>query len=257
MMQDVFNVTVTGAGHADVGKGCQDASLSWTDGDATAIIVVSDGHGGERHYNSAEGATLACNVAMEALQEFARGVAGTGCPTDQAVQRLVACIVARWSAAVAERSEAGDVLTFGCTLMAYLQTPDFWLALQIGDGRCVMLDRDGEWSQPVPWDERCMLSMTTSLCDDEAAREFRSAMGRRESLPKAVFLGSDGIDGAFGTGELLYGFYSNIVDCMAADGVESVAQQLPDVLQHYSQMVSRDDMSVACVKNDFSKTLKA
>ena len=117
--------------------------------------------------------------------------------------------------------------------------------LQIGDGRCVVLNKANEWSQPIPWDDRCMLNMTTSLCDEDAINEFRFAYGDAESMPKAVFLCSDGVDGTFGSGDLLYGFYANIMKSICDDGIEKVATQLPEVLSHYSREVSKDDMSIA------------
>lgn len=92
-----------------------------------------------------------------------------------------------------------------------------------------------------------MLNMTTSLCDEDAANEFRFAFGDAESTPKAVFLCSDGIDGTFGFGDLLYGFYENIMKSIDNDGIETVTAQLPKVLSHYSREVSKDDMSIAFV----------
>jgi len=91
--------------------------------------------------------------------------------------------------------------------------------------------------------------MTTSLCDENAIEEFRFAYGDAFTIPRAVFLGTDGIDGTFGTGELLYGFYNNILTSINNEGMEIVMQQLPEVLAHYSQTFTKDDMSVAGVVN--------
>lgn len=249
-MRYVHNQTVKGASHADAGKECQDASLSWTD-DELAIIVVSDGHSGEKHCNSATGAALACQITKDHLREFCSNVDHewqAHKPADT-IKRLSASILAEWTHEIAELEEAADVVSYGCTLIAYAQTKYFWLALQIGDGRCVMQNRADEWIQPVPWDDRCFLNMTTSLCDENAANEFRIAYGDVESIPNAVFLCSDGIDGTFGIGELLYGFYTNIIKSIDDDGMENVVSQLPEVLSHYSKTVSRDDMSIAFVLN--------
>lgn len=91
--------------------------------------------------------------------------------------------------------------------------------------------------------------MTTSLCDENAVNEFRFAYGDVESIPNAVFLCSDGIDGTFGSGDLLYGFYANIIKSIYDDGIENVLSQLPEVLFHFSKTVSRDDMSIAFALN--------
>ena len=250
-MRYVHNQTVKGASHADAGKECQDASLSWRD-EKLSILIVSDGHSGEKHNNSAIGAALACQIAMDHLREFCCNVEGEWLihNPDDTIRRLYTSILVEWVHKISERGDDADVVSYGCTLIAYVQTKHFWLALQIGDGRCVMLDKAGEWNQPVPWDDRCILNMTTSLCDENAANEFRFAYGDVESIPKAVFLCSDGIDGTFGSGDLLYGFYANILKSIADDGIETVTSQLPEVLSHFSMSVSRDDMSIAFILND-------
>lgn len=248
MMLHYFNETVQGAGHIDTGKECQDASCSWSDGYKT-VIVVSDGHGGARHFNSAIGANLACQIAKEHLLEFCDMIDAKYLKkhTSDKMKELVVSIVAHWNDSVSALKEKGDVESFGCTLIAYFQTTNYWLALQIGDGRCVILDKDENWQQPIPWDNRCFLNMTTSLCDENAVEEFRFAYGDAITIPRAVFLGTDGIDGTFGTGELLYGFYNNILKSINNEGMEFVRQQLPEVLAHYSQTFTKDDMSVAGV----------
>lgn len=60
---------------------------------------------------------------------------------------------------------AGDDLekVYGCTLIAFVSTPEVWFAFQIGDGKCFVLDSEGTWSEPIPWDERCFLNKTTSI----------------------------------------------------------------------------------------------
>ena len=65
---------------------------------------------------------------------------------------------------------------YGCTLMAYVQTPTYWFAFHIGDGKFVTVHNEGngiEFRQPIPWDERCFLNKTTSLCDSHVLEEFR------------------------------------------------------------------------------------
>ena len=249
-MRYVHNQTVKGASHADAGKECQDASLSWTDKDL-AIIVVSDGHSGEKHSNSAIGAALACQTTMSHLREFCSNIKSEWLNDnpDDAIKRLCTSILAEWIHEISELEDDDDVVSYGCTLIAYVQTNHFWLALQIGDGRCVVLNKANEWNQPIPWDDHCIFNMTTSLCDENAANEFRFAYGDVESIPKAVFLCSDGIDGTFGSGDLLYGFYTNIMKSIVDDGIENVVSQLPEVLTHYSNTVSKDDMSIAFVLN--------
>ena len=87
--------------------------------------------------------------------------------------------------------------TYGCTLMCFASTRTYWFAFHIGNGKCVAISVDSgriENSEPVPWDEKCLRNVTTSLCDPEALEKFRYCYGGKDTLPLAVFLGSDGID---------------------------------------------------------------
>ena len=40
-------------------------------------------------------------------------------------------------------------------------------------GKCIAFNEDGSWHEPIPWDEKCFLNKTTSLCDSSAIDEFR------------------------------------------------------------------------------------
>lgn len=142
---------------------------------------------------------------------------------------------------------------YGCTLMAYVQTPAFWFAFHIGDGKCVAfyLNEDKlEWQEPVLWDENCFLNTTTSICDSNAIEEFRYSYCGDGSFPIAVFLGSDGIDDSYGTSENLSSFYQQLMQEMANKTPQEMKQLLEESLPEISRIGSQDDMSVACVYDD-------
>lgn len=251
----IFNSTVIGASHLQAGTECQDASLVWHNRSGSLqIACVSDGHGGAQYINSSVGAKLACRAAASTLREV--GCSVKRLPRDVAkaesmTQAVCRSILARWHEGVNMLRGEDDVKTFGCTLIAYLQTPEYWLALQIGDGKFAVLDGNGGWSQPIPWDDRCIINFTTSMCDEEAACEFRIAFGI--STPEAIFLSSDGIDSTFEDGELLYNFYAHVMDSALEDGRKKILADMPKCLSHFSEIGSRDDMSLAVIINRKSK----
>lgn len=149
---------------------------------------------------------------------------------------------------------------YGCTLIAYIQTPDYWIAFQIGDGKLLTYKLDGRedgelWQQPVPWDERCFLNTTTSLCDVDAINEFRYCYEGDGNYPSAVFMGSDGLDNTFGDGAHLEKFYGDILSLINESSEEEAQRQLMEVLPEYSRRGSKDDMSVACMVNDSIQSL--
>ena len=141
--------------------------------------------------------------------------------------------------------------------MAYVQTPDYWFAFHLGDGKCVsMRVVDGRLvcEQPIPWDERCFLNKTTSLCDSNALEEFRYCYQGDGNFPLAMFLGSDGMDDSYGDGYNLYNFYIQLFKIIIRNGVEKANKELKKSLPVISKMGSKDDMSVACVFDDTNLT---
>ncbi len=136
---------------------------------------------------------------------------------------------------------------YGCTLIVCAYTPDFWLAFQIGDGKCFACDATGNWSEPIPWDERCFLNKTTSICDSGAIDEFRYCYKGNGQSPIAVILGSDGIDDSFGSEENQANFYVQILKSMAKSGVDATLSEIETTLPQLSKIGSQDDMSIAMI----------
>lgn len=254
----LFSSSVPGSSHTAAGKECQDCSLCYSDPiTGLTVAIVSDGHGGEAYTHSARGASFACDCTLEVIKECL--LCDSFDPQSISWRMFFTALYARWRNAVETDMVANDdpsvtVMAYGCTLMCYMSLvpPDdpqqvFWAAFQIGDGRCCFLDQAGKWHQPIPWDDRCFLNYTTSLCDYAPIPEFRYCCGSFEDMPVGVFLGSDGIDGTFGCEDLLYNFYQHLYDEVLSVGATLVAKQLPTILSHYSKVGSHDDMSVAAV----------
>ena len=126
-------------------------------------------------------------------------------------------------------------------------TPWFWFAFQIGDGKCFACDESGIWSEPIPWDERCFLNKTTSICDSSAIDEFRYCYDGTGNFPIAVILGSDGIDDSFGAEENQANFYVQILKSIAKSGIKATLSEIESTLPQLSKIGSQDDMSIAMV----------
>lgn len=240
-----------GTSHIEGGKECQDHSLVWEDlSRKIRIAVVSDGHGSKRHFRSALGSQFACESALVVLKEVACADVSFN---HDSLNQIARCICSRWIQMVNDDIDTNDhkagIEAYGCTLIAYVQTSKFWLTLQIGDGLFVMLNRRRYFRQPIKEDEKCVCGYTTSMCDTNAASEFRFAFGLKRSIPKAVFLCSDGVDGTFGCGGNLYAFYWNILKCLRKDGIDAIKRDLPITLSHFSEIGSKDDMSIALIVN--------
>ena len=143
-------------------------------------------------------------------------------------------------------SGQGIEKAYGCTLLAFLQTQDYWLSFHIGDGRIMCCDKSLKWYNPVPDDCACFLNYTTSLCDTNPLIEFRYAFNG-DDQPLAVMLCSDGLDGSLRTDENIEDFYEQIIGlCMDGDDVES---ELEGYLPSLSESGNKDDISIAGIVN--------
>ncbi|MGN0455554.1 MAG: PP2C family serine/threonine-protein phosphatase [Acutalibacteraceae bacterium] len=266
-------MTVIGASHIKNGTVCQDCSQSCEKTECR-LVVVCDGHGGADYFRSDRGSKLAAASFMDCMENpdliAALSAAATEKQRKSRIEQLIKSIIARWNSLVEQdmrqhpfdedelsgvsekarrRYEAGERLqaAYGTTLIGAVLAEDFWLGLQIGDGKCVVVSETGEFTQPIPWDEECFLNVTTSLCDENAAKEFRFCFSR--TLPAAVFIGSDGIDDCFAGDERLYDFYRVTLKSFAQTDEETAVAQLKEYLPTLSEKGSGDDMSVGILVN--------
>ena len=193
-------------------------------------------------------------------------------PIDKAFRQLFSSIIYQWNNRIAihaahtplsvweqehvlqkyldelNSSETFEKL-YGCTLMVYVQTTDYWFAFHLGDGKCISFQQQPFWHEPIPWDERCFLNKTTSLCDSNAINEFRYCYEGDGCFPMAVFLGSDGMDDSFGEDANLVNFYIQVVKMLVIEGREATIQSIESDLPQLSKIGSKDDMSIAFIYN--------
>jgi len=146
-----------------------------------------------------------------------------------------------------KKGAAADV-PYGTTLIAYMQTADYWLSLQIGDGIAICHDGE-EWSVPIPNDESCHDNITTSLCDNNALDEFRVCYEANGHFPEAMFLFTDGMEKAFLSTEKLADYNKRMLNVLRYGGKKDLVKTLADMLPKFSRLTSGDDISVACVYN--------
>lgn len=267
-----FHISVQGASHIKRGKECQDVSAS-CDTEDYSIAIICDGHGGDDYVRSAVGAGLACIAAENSIRDFMSKVdkeafQKSAKQREELLGRLEGSIINAWNKAVREHYSANpftdseiEVLSdrakrkylqdqeiesaYGTTLLAAVLTPDFWFGIHIGDGKCVAVDSAGTFSQPIPWDEKCFLNATTSICDKDAIGNFRHFYS--DDLPAAVFVGSDGIDDCFCNDEQLNSLYRTALYSFSTSEFNAAVAELQDYLPRLSTKGSGDDISVAAI----------
>ena len=296
-----FAVTVQGISHIKSGTVCQDAS-NFYDDDSVSLAVAADGHGDSSCFRSDIGAKFAVACATRGIQQFVKEhellfkpglIRKSNPPTHREFEKLlreklIRQTVASWNKAVMENyasspfakqelenvsekyrkryeQEENISKAYGTSLIAAAITPWYWFAYHIGDGRFSVLYKDSEGSQPVPWDPKCYLNVTTSICDDdildreEGVRAHLSFHADKEP-PAAFFLCSDGIDDNYPVDEkenaaALYRLYREIAVTCAEDGYDStfgkdgISGQLKDLATSFATKGKGDDTSLAGIIN--------
>ena len=264
-----FNLSAQGASHIKKNKECQDASVSYFD-EEIAIAVVCDGHGGDDYMRSAVGSKLAAAVAEKNIRNFLKAMTKDQFfnDTEKVLKNLEASIINGWNEAiymhftanpfsqkelvgVSEKAKKRYVQdgriesAYGTTMIAVAMTHEFWFGIHIGDGKCVAVNPKGKFVQPIPWDPKCFLNATTSICDSDALERFRHFYS--DKLPIAVFAGSDGIDDCFSNNDQLYNLYKTIIYSFGTTDFEEAVNGLREYLPRLSANGSGDDVSIAAI----------
>lgn len=132
---------------------------------------------------------------------------------------------------------------YGCTLLAFLMTKHYWLAIQIGDGSIYLCDKNLSWKKPVPNDCSCFLNLTTSLSDTNPVQEFRYSFNGIDERPLAVLICSDGLDGSLQTDINIHNFFEQIISFQVDGG--DIKKELKEYLPRLSKDGNSDDISLA------------
>jgi serine/threonine protein phosphatase PrpC len=281
MSWKVAHACVRGSSHQRWGHPNQDAAQCTVTPNAqgtVAVAVVSDGHGTPRHFRSQIGSSLAVSTVAGTLQSFLReSVASKGqVPfVPEQVHELERKIVSGWLAAVhsdLERNpftqaelatlekedglesraavESSPELAYGATLLAAGATDRVLLYLQLGDGEILSVSATGTTTRPLPPDDRLIANQTTSLCQPEAWKEFRSSWVTNPALPSLVLLSTDGYANSFHSDEDFLKIGQDYLEIIRQQGIASLAEELPAILTEATQQGSGDDITLAILQDD-------
>lgn len=273
-----FSATETGYNHTRINKVCEDAS-DFYDDEKMHICVVADGHGSDNYPRTEFGSKFAVDAAIMNVIEFVNTAEKSQVINDaennfERMNQLAKSILRSWYESVEEDynkkpftekelekvsdkyknrylseniEERKVEKAYGCTLIIYVITDDYSFGMQIGDGKCVLIDENGQFLEPIPWDDDCQLNVTTSICDDDAIDEFRFYIS--DKMPTAVFIGSDGIDDSYANEEELYALYRSILKIFIEHGDEVGKSEIREYLPVLTKRGSGDDVSMGLIIN--------
>jgi serine/threonine protein phosphatase PrpC len=281
MSWKVAHACIRGSSHQRSGVPNQDAVQCVVTPGAqgtVAVAVVSDGHGSARHFRSQIGSSLAVSTVAATLQTFLReSVSSNGhVPfVPEQVHELERKIVSGWLAAVhsdlektpfsemelakLEKEEGAEAraavvitpeLAYGATLLAAAATDKVLLYLQLGDGEILSVNALGTTTRPLPPDDRLIANQTTSLCQPEAWKDFRSSWVIAGALPSLVLLSTDGYANSFRSDDDFLKIGQDYLEIIREQGLASVAEELPAILTEATQQGSGDDITLAILQDD-------
>ena len=278
-----FNKTVIGQKHIDDSTKCEDYSASYSEeDDSYKIVVIADGHGDATCFRSDLGSQFVVETTLNCLKEFAKEATvedsyicdalSDNEELEPILKQLVTAIISKWYDKVhedidnnpiseEELSNAGQYkdyylnkkhLThiYGTTLIACLWLKDYILLIQQGDGRCDVFYNDGSIDQPIPWDERCQGTFSTSMCNEDVVESIRwTVINLKEKNVIACFLGSDGVEDSFRNNEEsqegTHYFYRKLCNTFIDEEELDIDEYLSVYLREVSASGSQDDISVA------------
>ncbi|MDR1787164.1 MAG: protein phosphatase 2C domain-containing protein [Treponema sp.] len=275
-----FSARAQGDSHKEKDIPCQDAVFTYVDQKTGGLAIVADGHGSEKHFRSDVGSALAVTVAHTTIVEFLHilndGSMRRGAfdqrYTDEITMmqeqlaQLERTIITRWRSAVlqhfaahplSEREQAlctrenltltdedAQVRVYGTTLIAALAHSKLWFVIQIGDGKCVVLDDEGTPYFPPELDDESLAGgQTTSLCDSDAAGHFRCDFGFERI--KGITVATDGVSDSFLPEEYLKLNARLFADFLANH--KKAQKGVEQSIAVWSTKGSRDDVSMAGV----------
>lgn len=265
------NISIRGYSHLLSDKECQDNSISWHDKRYSGVIIC-DGHGGEKYIRSQKGSLLACAVGQKAIDEYMsqKRRLDEGNFNEQ-FKFLESYIIDNWRKEIEkdftdnplENDERFNALSdsdkaaliknpfkaYGSTFIAAVMAKTYYFVLKLGDGNVNVVLSDGSVkSVDGLEDEQLQFNVTTSLCQSNAALEFRHVYVKDESI-KGLVLTTDGIINCFKSVESYHALIKNIYDAYSevnnGQDVENARSELADGLNQLSVKGSGDDLSVA------------
>ena len=275
----VFNQSLVGYKHIQNGYQNEDCAESYQNKDVK-IIAVADGHGARECFRSWIGAKIAADSALEMLKIFANTVEEYNLlpnlykydQREELIRALIHDLIEMWNERVHTHIkeypiqeeeylqaktlstiyQKGMYLTniYGTTLLGAILTNDFLLVLQQGDGNCILIDEDGNFTEPIAKDDLCVRHMTTSLCDKDAEKRMRYAyFDLKGKNIGALYLASDGVSDSFADEIQMEAFYAELSKELVniEDGKEDL--YLLPLLERVSEYGSKDDISIAGIIN--------
>ena len=261
-----FHAKAQGESHKENNIPCQDSSsYLLSKNNKFGIAVVADGHGGEKYFRSEKGSKFAVEISIQVLRLFVEQLKGEKNVMPH-LKQIASNIIFQWRKNILEDihnnplnedehklcseknikiSNDDDLVSiYGTTLIIAFVTEICIFAIQIGDGTCIVISKDGEAKIAIPEDDRLAFGKTTSLCNPDAIDNFRYIFIREKVL--GVTVATDGVSDSF-IPEKYLEFNINLMEDFVKS--EDAQEKLKNFLPELSKRGSRDDVAIAGIFN--------
>ena len=267
----VVGQSVRGAAHERNGLPNQDA-ICWLPSSGrgpSAVLAVADGHGSPRYPRSHAGARIAVETAVRLMDDFINEShqSNLSLIKDAVQEWLPRTLVRNWTEAVAEDLQTEPLseselfllgagasrefsIAYGATLLVAAVNERFACYLQLGDGEILTISDRGDVNRPLAKDDRLFGNETTSLCANEAWRDFRvHFQPLTQSPPALVLLSTDGYPNSFRDESGFLQVGSDILNMVQENGLASVKDQLAGWLRDSTRAGSGDDITLGILSS--------
>jgi hypothetical protein len=147
-----------------------------------------------------------------------------------------------------QAAQSNSQEAYGTTILAAAVTADFILYLQLGDGEILIVADEGEVSSPLPKDQRLFANETTSLCSEDAWRDFRVCFQIISNAPPSlILLSTDGYPNSFRDEAGFLKVGSDILEMIRAEGLDTVNEHLGSWLREATYAGSGDDVTLGII----------
>lgn len=240
-MWTVLAASVAGIGHDRNHN--QDAFGFLPDGGTGELVrvAVADGHGAPMYERSARGARLAVEAAL---------ADPLGSAADASLQGMMRSALLRWEEAVdadlRSNPHAMERDVYGTTLMVVAADASTVACAQLGDGRVLVVDHDGEVTSPIPEDPRLVGNLTTSLAGPDPIGDTRFARLAADDI-RLVLVCTDGYENSFADTRALFRAASDFADIADHHGLGVIRGELRGWLTETMTGGAGDDTTVALI----------
>lgn len=264
-----LSISVRGSDHTEQQALLEDYSLTYTV-ERFQIMVVAGGGNDSQYFRSYLGARFAAEAALKSAITFASTVTKQALHDERTrvrmVRQLEGSIIISWREKVREHLDANPFLdaeidaiedekyrkgyrsnvdleyAYRSNVMVGIAGKDYYLVIRNGNGECTVLGADSKLDEPVPWNEKCSDSFSTSMCERTAIQEFRHYYS--EEAPAALFLMTNGMRRCFEQEEE-YHEYIRLLAQKIQRNPEDIEEYLKIYLPELSKKGSHGDMCLA------------